>query len=422
MKKTSFFIIIFILCAMLVFTSCGTLTKNRKKTEKSDSEKAAHLSYSVRAMWISQFDLTLMCVKDGKQRKKDEYLSRVSLMMARLLGMGINTVFVQVRPNGDSLYPSELFPASPYAVGTLGAEFEYDPIEIFISEAKRAQISAHSWINPLRLMKDSELSSLGGEYLIEKWRNNKFFYGTRIVKVGEYCYLNPAYDEARELIISGACEIMEKYAFDGIHIDDYFYPTTDESFDKIAYQEYKKSGGSLSLSDFRRENITSLVSELCAVAHERGKIFGVSPSGNLSRNYNELYADANEWCKRKIVDYLCPQIYFGFEHESLPFEKTTREFDAICKENNAKLIIGLTLEKAENGSKGIGDAYAGSGRDEWINNKDILARCYEITRKNKYAGVAFFSYRLFYSPSDDSSVSETEDERNALIAAMKRLE
>lgn len=418
MKKA----LILIICAIFVLTSCQKITESEKKQTNNNTESATRLADSVRAMWISQFDLTLMCLKDGKQRKKDEYLSRVSLMMARLLGMGINTVFLQVRPNGDSLYPSEIFPASSYAVGLLGADFEYDPIEIFINEAKRAQISAHAWINPLRLMKDSDLSSLGGEYIISKWRNEQKFYGTRIVKVNEYCYLNPAYEETRELIVSGACEIMDRYAFDGIHIDDYFYPTTAESFDASAYQEYLASGGSLSLGDFRRENITSLISELCEAAHERGKIFGVSPSGNLSRNYNELYADANEWCERKTVDYLCPQIYFGIEHETFPFEKTVNDFEKICEKNEVELIIGLTLEKAQNGSKGVGDTYAGSGRDEWINNKDILARCYEIIRKNDYKGVAFFSYRLFYSPSDDSPVNDTADERKSLIAAMKRLE
>lgn len=417
MKKA----LILIICAIFVFTSCGKLSKIDQNSENRRTESVPRLADSVRAMWISQFDLTLMCVKDGKQRKKDEYISRVSIMMARLLGMGINTVFVQVRPNGDSLYPSEIFPASPYAVGALEADFEYDPFEILLNEAKRAGISVHAWINPLRLMKDTELSSLGGEYLIGKWQNDQNFFGTRIVKVGEYCYLNPAYDETRELIVLGACEIMKKHGVDGIHIDDYFYPTTDENFDRNAYREYVDLGGALSLGDFRRENINKLVSELCAAARELGKIFGVSPSGNLSRNYNELYADVNEWCELGIVDYLCPQIYFGIEHESFPFEKTANDFEKICTQNNVELIVGMTLEKAQNGYNGIGDTYAGSGSDEWIKSRDILARCFEITVDINCKGVAFFSYRLFYSPNDDTPVNETADERNALIAAMKQL-
>jgi uncharacterized lipoprotein YddW (UPF0748 family) len=417
MKKRSN-LIIFTLCAMLIFTSCGRLEKNSKETKKGDFENTVCLADNVRAMWISQFDLTLMCLKDGRQRKKDEYLSRVSLMMARLLGMGINTVFVQLRPNGDSIYPSELFPSSAYAVGTLGTDFDYDPFEILLNEANRAGISVHAWINPLRLMKDTELSSLDGKYLIGKWIKDKKYYGTRIVKVGDYCYLNPAYDEVREMIVSGACEIIDNYAVDGIHIDDYFYPTTSKDFDATSYKDCENG---MPLEDFRRKNITLLVSALSEAARSRGKIFGVSPSGNTSRNYNELYADVNEWCELGIVDYICPQIYFGIEHETFPFEKTAREFEQMCSKNGTDLIIGMTLEKAQNGYKGIGDTYAGSGRDEWINNKDILARCFEITIDMNCKGVAFFSYRLFYSPSDDSPVNETSDERKALIAAIKQL-
>ena len=31
--------------------------------------------------------------------------------------------------------------------------------------------------------------------------------------------------------------------FDGLHMDDYFYPTTDPSFDADAYASYQASGG-----------------------------------------------------------------------------------------------------------------------------------------------------------------------------------
>lgn len=415
MKKALIFIV-FTLCVMLVFTSCANRVKRSAETQKSDLENTVQLADNVRAMWISQFDLTLMCVKDGKQRKKDEYLSRVALMMARLLGMGINTVFVQLRPNGDSLYPSDIFPPSAYAVGALGADFEYDPFEILLNEAIRAGISVHAWINPLRLMKASEISSVSDKYILGKWIKNEKYYGTRIVKADGFCYLNPAYEEVREMIVSGAREIMDRYAVDGIHIDDYFYPTTSKDFDATAYNNL---GGGMSLEDFRRKNINLLVSELSEAARSRGKIFGASPSGNTSRNYNELYADVNAWCELGIVDYICPQIYFGIEHETFPFEKTAREFEEMCSKSGVDLIIGMTLEKAQNGYKGIGDTYAGSGRDEWINNKNILARCFKITLAMKCKGVAFFSYRLFYSP-DGSSVSETYEERKALLTAMQQ--
>lgn len=47
---------------------------------------------------------------------------------------------------------------------------------------------------------------------------------------------------ARELIVNGVREIVENYDVDGIHFDDYFYPTTDLTFDAATYQA---SGSSL---------------------------------------------------------------------------------------------------------------------------------------------------------------------------------
>ena len=154
---------------------------------------------------------------------------------------------------------------------------------------------------------------------------------------------------------------------------------------------------------------------LYTVSKKAGVKFGVSPSGNMKRNYEELFADTEEWCKKGIIDYLCPQIYFGFEHQALPFEKTAKDFIDTCYENGIDVIIGLSLEKAYNGTLLSVDKYAGEGANEWIESKDILARCVRVSRKLGAHGIAFFSYRLFFSPDNGEQVSETEKEVNALI-------
>ncbi len=412
--------VILILCIILIFTSCTAITSQKNDdTQKSvevfnNENNEMKMNDNIRAMWISQYDITLMCLKNGAQRPIDEYRARVSMMVATLLELGINTVFIQARPNGDSLYFSDIFPTSAYVSGTLGTEIKYDVFGILTNEAVRAGLSVHAWINPLRLMKLSELSKIDKKYIIGKWKND--FLGTRIATVGEYCYLDPAYAEVRELIVSGACELMDRYDIDGIHIDDYFYPTTSRDFDTISYESY---GNELSLEDFRRKNITLLISELHAAASARGLIFGVSPGGNMDRNYNELYADVEEWCEQGIVDYLCPQIYFGLRHETFPFEKVVREFSYMCTEHGIDMIIGMTLEKAQNGYNGVADAYAGSGKNEWIENKDVLSRCIEIAFSMNCKDVAFFSYRLFYSPTDRSENKATQEEREALRKALE---
>ena len=172
-------------------------------------------------------------------------------------------------------------------------------------------------------------------------------------------------------------EIIERYDVDGVHIDDYFYPTSDESFDEVSYLALNEK--KLSLGDFRRENTTRLVKSIYDTVKFQNSslLFGVSPSGNTTRNYSELFADVESWCRDGYIDYLCPQIYFGFEHATHPFYEVLSEFSEIARGTSVSLIIGITLEKADNGYRGIADTWAGTGGDEWIEQKNIIKRSLE---------------------------------------------
>lgn len=376
----------------------------------------------VRAMWLSQFDLFPICVNEGKQRRKSDYIRRVEQLLENVVSIGINTLFVQVRPNGDSFYPSALFPSSRYATGRIGAAFDYDPFSILLARAHGKGLSVHAWINPLRCFSEQDRATLTGEYPTLIWTENTSETKDVIVPVGGVWYLNPSREAARSLICDGAREILSLYTVDGIHIDDYFYPTTDPSFDSLSFAEYQKTGGKLSLGEFRRNATRQLVSELhrTVLAAGGGRLFGVSPAANLERNYHELYADVERWCADGILDYLCPQIYFGWEHDTLPFAETCDIFARLVEKNDIRLIVGMTLGKAYDGYYGKIDSYAGTGAREWIEHTDILSRCFSYTQKTERCnGVAFFSYQFFFSPADGSEISETAAERASLLPLLK---
>ena len=72
-------------------------------------------------------------------------------------------------------------------------------------------------------------------------------------------YYNPASSEVQKLILDGIREIIENYDVDGIHFDDYFYPSTDEQLDKTQYDAYLNSGGQLDLISWRKANVNALV-------------------------------------------------------------------------------------------------------------------------------------------------------------------
>ena len=71
--------------------------------------------------------------------------------------------------------------------------------------------------------------------------------------------LTPGIPEVRQLVIDGALELVNNYDIDGIHLDDYFYPSKNLN-DAATYKKYGSQ--SKTLDDFRRNNINLLIKNL----------------------------------------------------------------------------------------------------------------------------------------------------------------
>jgi len=427
MKKI--FISAVFIATLLFLVSClpSKIAKKTNTNAKEDKKNMptiteAKLNYTdVKAMWISQFDLSEpLC--DGKQRDKYQFTRLIEDMLDNVKSIGVNTVIVQVRPNADSLYPSKYYPPSVYAVGAYGNEFSYDPFEIIVEEAHERELSIHAWINPMRAMTETQIENIDERFTLKKWWDNEKLRKKYFPTVGGRVYLNIAYPEVRQLITDGAREIIEKYDVDGLHMDDYFYPTTDTEFDTDAYEEYGKGK---SLGDWRRDNLNTLVKGIYdAVKQESQKVlFGISPAGTMEKDYETMYADVYEWCKNEgYIDYICPQIYFGMEHETCSFDNMTDQWNAIVKSDTVKMWVGMTLGKTVAANAGEGDKWAGTGRDEWINNKDVLKRCLDYTKNaDKCVGVAFFSYQYFFDSLTGWENEASQEERDNFVPVLKEI-
>jgi uncharacterized lipoprotein YddW (UPF0748 family) len=375
----------------------------------------------MKCMWLSQFDLSRIYSDGGTQRMESDFRALMATVLDKVAENGINTVILQVRPNADSMYPSEFYPPSAYVVGSYGKDFSYDAVEIVIKLARERGLSIHAWINPLRAMSDSQITSVQRDYAIRRWYDDSALRGKYVVKVGENWYLNPAYSEVRELIIDGACEVMQKYDFDGLHMDDYFYPTTDSSFDMSAYMQYLREDGELSLEDFRRDALNKLVGGMydCVKAIDPEALYGISPAGNYNTVYNSHYADVLSWCAEEgYIDYICPQVYFGLEHSSFDFVSTAEKWQSYIKTDSVKLIVGMSLGKAQSGV----DNYAGEGKNEWSEHKDVLKRCLEYTKElDECIGVAYFCYQYFYDPLTAEPNAKTQTERDNFVPILKEI-
>ena len=346
----------------------------------------------MRAVWVSQFDQHPIDRSGGRMRSEEDIRSMISTVLDNLARDGFNTILLQIRPNGDSMYESDIYPCSKYVAGVYGGKTECDPVGIFVTLAHEYGMRIHAWINPFRLCTREELEAGGAGQLLQ-------WLGTDRIKEGGdgLLYLDPCYPEATELIASGAKEALQKYPFDGLHIDDYFYPTEFELDDSIGYAK----SGFETLADFRRANIDRTVKALYDVAHDEGVIFGAAPAGNLYSLADGWYADVRKWCSQSgYVDYIMPQLYFGFKNAYCPFEKILDDWESAVTSTDVKLYIGLSAAKAALGSEGKADEFAGiSGKYEWCDNKDVLAREIASIRSRSIAkGFCIFCYSSMYDP------------------------
>ncbi|MGI5893210.1 MAG: glycoside hydrolase family 10 protein [Candidatus Merdivicinus sp.] len=394
----------------LISAACaGTLTDILSQLLSREEVSSVTSSEEMRGIWLSYLDLSPLMV--GKE--EEDFRASAAEICQNVAEFGLNTLFVQVRPFSDSFYPSEYFPWSKWASGTTGVPLAYDPVQILRDEAAKQGLEFHAWINPMRGFAEAEISQIPENFPIRQWYDDPILREQNLLFWEGNFYLNPASEAARKLIADGATEIMSRYQPDGIHIDDYFYPPhLPMEQDASSYAQYKAQGGTLSQEDWRRENTFLMGKMLGDTVHSLSETaqFGVSPRGIEQQNFDDVYLDLSKWMgEAGLLDYVAPQIYFGFNHETAPFDRVAEEWNALSASTGVPLVPGLAAYKV-----GQPDSYAGSGEAEWTESEGILAKQVAYLRKlPSYGGVILFRYDSLF---EEERPAVMEREREALAA------
>lgn len=417
------------------------LLEGREKLSQGANSDYEPQNYeNMKAIWLSQLDLIPVYYDydNGTQRTEDDFSAKIDTIMSNIKNSGYNTVVVQVHPDCDSLYVSEYYPWSDYINGnsnrnanqelitdatarpveetTYGNTSLYDLLPIMIDAAHNYDLSFQAWINPMRACAIDEMQYINDSYAIKQWYLDDEKSSTYLFKTTRRYYLNPAYEEVRDYIVSVAVELCRYYDIDGIHLDDYFYPAADASYDKTAFEaqtEYTL------LNDFRKNNVNLLVKALydAVKAENPNMLFGISPAGNIDNNMNTLSADVKTWCSVDgYIDYICPQIYFGFEHGTLPFDELSQRWIDMTTAESVDVVLGLTMHKI-----GQYDQYALAGTAEWVLNSDILKRSFEWIETNiaSVDGFCMFSYQYIFDPVTGERVDVTKTEVDNFLPVMQ---
>ena len=383
-------------------TAIETSDKITVTSSKTLNENHVFHKDEMRGVWIPYFNLS----NGSSPMSEEEFKSHFDEIIKTAKSNGINTLFVHVRSNCDAVYPSEIFPFSDIFTDDSHTAPDYDPLEYMISASHKAGLEFHAWLNPFRVISDTEKKSLKEDSPCYKWLHDDNPDNDRnLIEYDGGLYLNPSKAETRSLIIDGVRELVNNYDVDGVHLDDYFYMFTELEYDAEDYADYVESidegFNALSLMQWRCTNINVLISGIYAVIKnvDENILFGISPQGNMDNDL-EIGADVYSWCSRYgYVDYIAPQIYYNSDNPYLPFEQTVEDWKNIITNDRIKLYIGLALYKA------------GSDEDEgtWQTSDDIISRQIEYTRSADTDGFILYSWEYLENEQTAAEAANIRD-------------
>ena len=251
----------------------------------------------------------------------DQQRAELTSILDRAAAAGFNAIVFHVRPAADAVYRSPIEPWGAMLSGTQGGDPGYDPLAFAVQEAHARGLELHAWINPFRAGNTSDSLRLSPAHLFTTRRDLIRVYGTQL-------WLDPGEAAVHDHVMRVVLDIVQRYDIDAIHADDYFYPypQTDAANRVIGFPDtatFARSGSTLTLGDWRRQNVDRFVERMYREVHalEPTMKVGISPFGiwrpgspagvNGLDAYASIYADSRKWLREGWVDYLAPQLYWA---------------------------------------------------------------------------------------------------------------
>lgn len=370
-----------------------------------------------RGVWVSTvLNLDFKAVKSVAEFKK-----QYNLIVKNIAASGCNAIIFQVRPNCDAFYPSRFAPVSQWLTGKEGVGLgSFDPLAYMINTAHAYKLEFHAWLNPYRVMNDIKTNKKAylnsrhpanfarqNPHLVLEFNNGK----TRSL------FLDPGRPEVIQHMQNAVYELCSKYTPDAIHFDDYFYPYEEiGNLDNATFARYNPR--KLNKAAWRRLNTETLIYNIRLVINQvnnrqRKRIkFGISPFGiwgnakdikggsatGGKQTYFNLYADTRGWVKRGYLDYIAPQIYWNFAHETAAYAALVNWWSYVIRNTKTKLYIGMAPYRL--------------GERNWGREELAYQLLYNRLHK-EVSGFILFSYRHLFNSKGHPGVK-------AFFQAMRR--
>ncbi|MCA1630954.1 MAG: family 10 glycosylhydrolase [Acidobacteria bacterium] len=298
----------------------------------------------VRALWVVRTTLTSP--------------EKIRAMVKSASRSGFNTLVVQVRGRGDAYYTSRW---EPRASALKDQRRDFDPLALAISEAKRAGLRVHAWINTSLLAnlddlptEDSHVWNSHPDWLAVPRAVAAELYATapadpryraKIVEWSkanraelEGVYTSPAHPAVREHVYSVWMDLLERYPdLSGLHFDYVRLASPDFDHSRTSLDRFRawldprlstaerrllddalKSNPLAAadayreqFADFQREQITSLVERVYHGVKKRKPeaIVSAAVFANDADAYARRFQDWKRWLAMGVIDVVCPMAY-----------------------------------------------------------------------------------------------------------------
>lgn len=337
---------------------------------------------------------------------------QLNILLDSLQRNNFNAVNLQVRSMCDAFYKSSYEPWSSYISGTRGAAPAFDPLEYAVAECHKRGMECHAWVNPYRFSTGSDWNTPQDQEL----KNNGW-----LLTYGSTTILDPGQQRTIDRIVAVCKEIISNYDVDGILYDDYFYPNGIPSNSTAGdYKEWQQSGTSLSLGDWRRDNVNRMVKAVYDMIQKtRPEVrFGISPAGVAASSssvaskygvepcprgsdwqYNGIFSDPLAWMSSQTIDYMSPQIYWTTASSSNPFEPIATWWNKMAKTFGRHMFVSHSISSLTKSSKGTANPQPLSNYnqeymyDEFANEVEIT----RVSNLDNAPGSVFYSCKYLYN-------------------------
>lgn len=279
----------------------------------------------IRGLWVSRFE--------WPQSSAEATRARIDTIMNRARDARFNAVFMQVRGQCDTLYPS---PEEPWSRSFNHTSPGFDPLAYAVEAAHARGLEFHAYINTHVIWQTSTSSpapppaGLNPPHPYYLFANpsdparREWCYATQSgvqpLGAGEdgYLWAAPGVPSFQHWVRRQILHVARNYPVDGIHLDRIRTAGTG-SYDPVSVARHAGPGNpaGLGFQAWNRDQITRFLNDLYGSIAEvnrwrpAGKpLIKVSTAPYRGRSQQlSVNQDVEAWCALGAQDFFCPQVY-----------------------------------------------------------------------------------------------------------------